>query len=266
MIQFFLSAWRAGLRSRAIQGIIVLGFILVGVAFLSASFSPRQPKTVALDVGLSGIRISLILLSLLWVQELVANEIQRRTVLFALTYPVDRGQFVVGRYLAICALSALAAVMLGMLLWLAVLNAGGGYEQGFAIAAGSAFWSSVLGLWADTALVTAFAVWIATLSTVAMLPLALGLAFAFAAKSLGAVTEYLTSADAGDAMSTQFGPIVEKLYWILPDVSRLDWRVWPMYGVAPDAQAVGWALLMAAGYSASLLMLAVLAFSRRQFE
>jgi len=75
MISFLLSAWRAGLRSRSIQAVLVLGVLLVGVAFLSAAFSPRQPKTVALDVGLSGVRFSLVLFALFWVQELVGQEI-----------------------------------------------------------------------------------------------------------------------------------------------------------------------------------------------
>jgi Cu-processing system permease protein len=75
---FLLSAWRAGLRSRSIQGVLVLGILLMGVAYLSASFSPRQPQTVALDVGLSGLRFSLVLFALFWVQELVGREIESR--------------------------------------------------------------------------------------------------------------------------------------------------------------------------------------------
>jgi hypothetical protein len=51
---------------------------LIGIAYLSGYFSPRQPQTVALDVGFSGIRFSLVLLNLFWVQELVAREIDRR--------------------------------------------------------------------------------------------------------------------------------------------------------------------------------------------
>ena len=79
MWSFLLSAWRAGLRSRSIQGVLVLGVLLVGVAYLSASFSPRAPKTVALDVGLSGMRFSLILFALLWVQELSLIHISEPT-------------------------------------------------------------------------------------------------------------------------------------------------------------------------------------------
>lgn len=263
---FLLSAWRAGLRSRSIQAVLVLGVLLVGVAFLSGMFSPRQPKTVALDVGLSGIRFSLVLFALFWVQELIGQEIQRRTVLFSLTYPVARGHYIAGRYLGVLGLLAIAAILLGMLLWVVVLNTGGNYEQGFAVAPGLPYWLTVLGLWADAAVVAAFATWIASLSTVNVLPLALGLAFAVAGKSLGAVVEYLMTGADNDASIMQLAPIVDAIQWFLPDLSRLDWRAWPMYGMPPDAAAMTGSGLMAASYSALMLALAIWAFSRREFQ
>ena len=266
MWQFMLSAGRAGLRSRSIQAILILGTLLVGVAYLAASFSPRQPQTVALDVGLSGLRITLVLFSLFWVQELVAREIERRTVLFALTYPVARGHYIIGRYLGVLGLIALAAVLLGMLLWLVVLTLGKGYAQGFPVVLGVPYWSTVAGLWLDAAVVTAFALWVATFSTVPMLPLALGLAFAVGGKSLGAVAEYLAKGADGDLALMRFAPIIDAIQWVLPDLSRLDWRNWPMYGLAPDGQAAMLSMVLAFSYAALLLALAVTTFTRRDFE
>lgn len=261
---FVLSAWLAGLRSRSIHGILVVGVLLVGIAYLSASFSPRAPKTVALDVGLSGLRFSLVLFALFWVQELVGREIEKRTVLFALTYPVSRGRYLLGRYLGIVGLLALAAMLLGLLLWIVVLNAGGTYDQAFAVAPGGPYWATVVGLWLDAVVVAAFALLMACLSTVPMLPLALGLAFAVAGKSLGAVIEYLARGD--DISVAHMKPLIDAISWVLPDLSRLDWRPWPMYGLAPDSSAVITALVMAAAYAGLLLTLAVLAFSHREFE
>lgn len=266
MLSFLLSAWRAGLRSRSIQAVLVLGLLLVGVAYLSAAFSPRQPKTVALDVGLSGIRFSLILFALFWVQDLVGREIERRTVLFALTYPVPRGHYLVGRYLGVLGLLALAALLLGVLLWFVVLNSGGSYNQGFAVAPGGPYWLTIIGLWFDAAVVAAFALWIASLSTVPMLPLALGLAFAAGGKSLGAVAEYLSKGAAGDADIMRLAPIVDAIQWVLPDLSRLDWRAWPMYGLAPDPLAMAGGIVVAFSYVALLVTLAVMTFTRREFQ
>lgn len=267
MWQFMLSAGRAGLRSRSIQAILILGVLLMGVAYLSASFSPRQPQTVALDVGLSGLRITLVLFALFWVQELVAREVERRTVLFALAYPVPRGRYLTGRFLGIAGLLALAALLLGLLLWLVVLLLGKGeYQQGFAVVLGWPYWGSVMGVWLDAVVVAAFAVWVATFSTVPMLPMALGLAFAVAGKSLGAVAEYMLKGADGDPALMRLAPIIDAIQWVLPDLSRLDWRVWPMYGLAPEVQAVALGLLMAASYMGLLLALAVMTFTRRDFE
>jgi Cu-processing system permease protein len=266
MWPFLVSAWRAGLRSRSIQGVLALGILLVGVAYLSASFSPRQPRTVALDVGLSGLRVSLILFALFWVQELVGREIERRTVLFSLTYPVARGNYVLGRYLGVIGLLGLAALILGVLLWFVVATTGGDYQQSFAIAGGQPYWLTVFGLWADAAVVAAFALWLSTFSTVPMLPLALGLAFAVGGKSLGAVAEYLAKGGDGDPAMMRFAPVIDAIQWVLPDLSRLDWRAWPMYGLAPEGIAIGLGLALAASYAALLLALAVITFSRREFQ
>jgi Cu-processing system permease protein len=99
-----------------------------------------------------------------------------------------------------------------------------------------------------------------------MLPLALGLAFAVGGKSLGAVAEYLAKGADGDAELMRFAPFIDAIQWVLPDLSRLDWRAWPMYGLAPDALAVALSLLLATFYAALLLAMAVAVFSRREFQ
>lgn len=266
MWPFCLSALRSGFRSRAVLLILILGVLLVGVAFLAASFSPRQPKTVTIDVGFSGIRFSLVLLALFWVQELVGREVERRTVLYALAYPVSRAAYVLGRFSGVLALLAVAAMMLGALLWVSAFFSGGQYEQGFRVDLGAPYWLAIGGLWADAVVVAAFALWIATLSTVQMLPVALGAAFAVAAKSLGAVLDYLGRGADGDPLLVgRFGPLMQAIQWVLPDLSRLDWRVWPMYGVPLDEGAVVFGFLLALGYVLVLLSLAMLTFARREF-
>jgi Cu-processing system permease protein len=198
MWPFCLSALRSGFRSRAVLLILVLGTLLVGVAFLAASFSPRQPKTVTMDVGFSGIRFSLVLFAVFWVQELVGREVERRTVLYALAYPVGRAAYLLGRFFGVLGLLAVAALMLGGLLWLSVVLSGGQYVQGYTVHTGWPYWLAIGGLWTDAVVVAAFSLWIASLSTVQMLPVALGALFAVAGKSLGSVLDYLERGADGD--------------------------------------------------------------------
>lgn len=266
MFQFVLAVVRSGFRSRSFHGVLVFGVLLVAVAYLAASFSPRQPQTVALDVGLSGIRFSLVLFALFWVQDFLSKEVERKTVLFSLTYPVSRGVYLAGRLFGIVVLLTLSALLLAMLLLLAVLLAGGGFEQDFPPALGLAYWMTILGLLVSVIVVASFAFLVAALSTVALLPLATGVAFAIAAQSLGPVAQYLASgADGQDALVARFRPMIEVIRWVLPDLSRLDWRSWTLYAMPPEGGEIAAALGMALAYIALLYLLALMTFRRREF-
>jgi len=267
MYDFMLSGLRSGLRGRSFQAVFVLGVLTIGLAYLSGFFSPRQPQTVALDVGFSGMRFCLVLLNLFWVQELVAREIDRRVILFSLAYPVTRGAFLAGRFAALLLLSLLAALVLGLLLLLAVTLAGGQYSQEFPVALGWPFWAAVLGFTLDAAVVGAFALCIAALSTVSALPLALGAAFAIAGKALGATVDYLSRGADGDAdLLDRYNPLLTIIQWLLPDLSRLDWRDWALYRLAPDFAALGGSVLVAVAYAGLLLLVASHLFAKREFS
>ena len=267
MFEFALAGLRSGIRGRSFQAVFFLGLALIGIAYLSGYFSPRQPRTVALDVGLSGFRFSLVLLNLFWIQELVAREIDRRTVLFSLAYPVPRGAFLLGRFLAVLVLSFLAVVMMGLLLGIAVLFAGGQYVQDFPVSMGLPYWTVLAGLWVDATVVAAFTLCMASLATVSFLPLVLGAAFAIAGKALGAALDYIGRGADGDVeMVSRFGPVLDATRWVLPDLSRLDWREWPMYGLMPKLELMGYSSLMALAYIVLMVAFAVAQFSKREFS
>ncbi len=267
MLPLIRSTWLSGFRGRSFQMVFALGLLLVGVAYLASMFSPRQPQTVALDVGLSGLRFALVLQVLFWVQELVGREIERKTVTLVLSYPVRRSRYVLGRFLGIALLLLTATMMLAMLLWLVVLISDRDYPAARHVALGLPYWMSVFALYCDVLVVLAFALCLASLSTVTMLPLALGSVFAIVGRSIGAVMDFVLvrGADGDAELADRFGPVLQVVGRLLPDLSRLDWRDWPLYNLSPDYSAMGWSLVMAAAYAMLLLALAVLAFNRREF-
>lgn len=267
MLQFFLASWRAGFRSRALLGYFVLGVALVFVAYLSASFSMRQLRTVALDVGLSGLRFCLVFISITLVQDLVGREIERRSVVFSLSYPCSRAYYLLGRFLGVIALSGIAAVVLALLLWIAVMLAGGSFEQEHRVVLGWAYWITIGGLWLDSVVVTSFVLLICTVATTSLLPLSAGIAFAIVGKGFGALVDYIAQGAGGqEEMAAAYRPFLSVAKWLIPDLSRLDWRVWPMYGLPPDASAVGLAALMAVLFIGAMLAFSVWVFTRREFS
>lgn len=265
--EFIRSGVLSGIRGRSIQVTFALGVVLIAFAYLAASFSPRQPQAIALDIGFSVLRFTLVLLALFWVQELFTREIDRKIILHSLALPASRAAFFVGRYLSVVLLAGLSVVILGFCLLLAVLLAGSGYDQEFSVGLGLPFWLTLAGIVLDVAVVSAVAAAVAMVSTVPVLPLAVGAAFAIGGKALGASVDYLARGADGDvAFVSRMGHWVDIAGWLIPDLSRLDWRQWPVYGAAPSAEHLFWAIVMAVSYAAIALILGVRALQRREFS
>lgn len=236
-------------------------------AYLAADFSGRQPATVALDVGLSGIRFVLFLMVLFWCQELVAREIERRTVFLSLAYPAPRSAYLLGRYFGMVLLILAALLILSVLLYATTQLVGlGDFKQSRPVNLGAGYLLTLVYLAIDVCVVTAFTVLISAFSTTPLLPFALGGAFAVGAHAIGPALDFLADKNSGAAEhATLLGPIVNSIRWILPDLSKLDIRPLALYDAWPSALSLVYPLFMAIAYIGIMLALAVVIFRKREF-
>ena len=256
---------RAGVRGQGFRILLLITLGLLGAALLAGNFSGRQPLTVALDVGLSGLRFILLVMMLLWVQDLLARDIERKTIYFLLAYPITRLQFLFSRYLAVAVLSSGALIFVGLALWMMLYFFGSSHQQLQPPAFGLPYVMALTGIWLDLLVVAAFAILLASLSTTPYLPLLLGFAFALAGRGLGPTIDHLRSTRSDPLHQSLFGPVLEHAYAWLPDLSRLVWRALSLYGLMPDISVMALATLNAMAYIALLLTLAAVIFQRRSF-
>lgn len=264
-----LTAWRSGFRGRGVRLIVFLGLLTAAAAWLAAEFSGRQPETVALDVGFSLIRLFGALLVLFWVTELLGKDLERRTIYFVLAYPFPRGIYILSRFLAVAGLAAIAVIGLALFTLAAWwLVAHSGYAQAAPVQLQGAALPLTLSLiWLDLLAIGAFALLIAALSTTPMLAFFVGMAFAVSARSLGPILAYLVSDDSGaQKLAATYQPLLNAIHWVIPDLSRLDIRSAPLYGIWPETGAMLWAGAHVALYSVIALILAMLFFQRREFN
>jgi ABC-type transport system involved in multi-copper enzyme maturation permease subunit len=254
-------------RSRLLPVVAVIGALLAATAWLAAQFSPRQPSTVALDVGISFIRLVVPVLGLLQVQELLAREVDRRLILTSLTYPRSRTLFVLARSCAV------ALVALGLLVFLSAILAGvvtlarTDHGQATPVALGLPYLLNNVLLWLDVVVVLAFGVALATVATTPHLVLLGGVGFMIIGRSASTIVMLLEQEKNLVRGADWYHQGLQWVQWIVPDLAALDVRSVALYGrtelLSPP---VGGLLLMAAGYAALLLTLACLRFERRQFN
>lgn len=264
MKQLLILGVLLGLRTHGTRVFAAVVCLVMASALLAAGFSGRQPLTVALDVGLSGMRIVLLVMALFWVQELFARDIERKTLYFVLAYPMSRAGYLLARYGAAAVLCGLAVLLTGALLWLAVGVFDGGYTQSRPPALDLRFFLVLWGIWLDLLVVLAFAFLLSSLSTTPFLPLLLGLAFALAARGLGPTFDYLRNSQLADPLQARwFGPLLDHAHVLLPDLSRVDWRPWVLYDLPVEGGALLLGSAMALAYAVAALGLASLVFGRR---
>lgn len=261
-----LTAWRSGFRGRGVRLIVFLGLLTSVIAWLAAEFSGRQPETVALDVGISLVRLFGALLVLFWVTELMGKDLERRTIFFVLAYPFPRSIYIVSRFLAVAGLAALAVIGLGLFSLAAWwLIAHSGYHQASPVyLQGMAMVLSLI--WLDLLTIGAFTLLIAALSTTPMLAFFVGMAFAVSARSLGPILAYLASDEAATKLTVTYQPLLNAIHWIVPDLSRLDVRSAVLYGIWPDISTAFWSSVHVILYIVITLALAILFFQRREFN
>lgn len=235
-------------------------------SWLSSQFSPRQPATVALDVGLSFIRIAVPLISLLQIQELLAREIDRRQILTSLTYPRARSSFLMARYAAVVVLASAMTAILAAVLAAIVSWVGASYSQATPVALGIPYVVTVIGVLLDFAVVIAFAAALATVATTPNLVFLGGIGFMIAARSVSTIVKLLEREKDLVTGTAYYHQGLQGVQWMIPDLGALDVRAVALYGKWELLPQSAWALvLMALGYVAALLIIASLRFERRQF-
>jgi ABC-type transport system involved in multi-copper enzyme maturation permease subunit len=108
------------IRDRILYNILLIAFFLMGLAFLASRLSFLSPERVILDFGLSAVNLSCCAIGILMGASLMAKEFERRTIFVALSHPVSRAQFLLGKFAGLMAVISLnwfllSAVYLGIL-------------------------------------------------------------------------------------------------------------------------------------------------------
>lgn len=253
-----LNTFREATRHWVLYGVIIAVLLLNLGGLVLGEMSLQQQPRVARDVGLFGMSFFGAFTAIYLGVRLLYGEIERKTIYNIVCKPIARYEFVLGKYLGmIMSLSLMvAAFALATALQLALLDVD--FSQ--------AVVKAVLLAYAEVLVVAAIAIFFSSFST----PFLSGI-FTFLIFFLGRVTPEIRAA-ADKAQSEVIRSVADLALRPLPDL-----HLFSISGASVDGQHVtvhgdfvgwdyvglagGWAIL----YIATLLILSVLIFSRRNF-
>jgi ABC-type transport system involved in multi-copper enzyme maturation permease subunit len=249
------NTFREAVRDRVLYNLVLFVLLLsVSAIFLGAA-SASQDTKIIVDLGLTAMLLFGAFIAIFVGVGLVWKEIERRTLYTIFAKPVGRSEFLLGKYLGLCATLAVNVAVMGAGVTLVLL-----YVVRGTTPLVHALWPTVGLIYLELTILTAVALVFSSFSSPivsAFCSLAVFLIghFSVELKGFGAVID-----------SAPVRAILTGVYYLLPNLSTFSLITPAAHGIAPPAGHLAVALGYALAWDVALLALAALAFARRDLR
>lgn len=260
-----LNTFREAVRDRVFYNLLLFAVLLVGTSLVIGQLAAGQDVKIIKDLGLAASLLFGVGIAVFIGIQLVAREVERRSVHATLAKPVSRPSFLLGKYLGLLLTLGVNILVMAAALFVVLAVYRAVTPPGV-----QAMWTApaldprlliALGLiYVELAVVTAIALLFSTYSS-ALLAATFTTAIWVAGHFVGDLrTVEQVGASGGTAWAAWLAS------WVLPNLALFDIKAEVVHGVpVPIAQvlaAVGYGI----AYSAAMLLVAVAIFQRRDFK
>lgn len=246
------NTFREATRDRVIAGVFGAGLVLLLTTQFLSPLAMGEGKRLTVDLGLSGISLLGILVTLVAGTSLVAKEIERRTIYNLLSRPIARPHYLLGKWIGMTATLWAVTAGLGTVLW-GLLQV-----RGYAPNPVSLFESVYLGS-LELAVIAALAVMFSAVSTPVLSSL-----YTLGAYLVGQWSDDLRLF--AEKVPGSLSTILHVTSNIVPNLPLFNMRTLAANGEATSLLHIGLATAYAALYCACVLSLAAAAFESRDFK
>ncbi|MBC7543405.1 MAG: ABC transporter permease [Candidatus Sericytochromatia bacterium] len=243
------NTWREAIRDRILLLILVFGVLIISAGSILSLLSLGQGERVLFDLGMSGIAVFGLLVTLFIATSVVGKEMDKRTIYLVLTKPVERLHFILGKHLGMSLILThvlgLMGVVFGVLFWLWTHHLPPALPLG------------VVGILVELWLLSAVAIVFSTFASPVM-----SAVYTLATYLIGHLSHDLLVL--GEKMPyAGLSYVTKTLYYVLPDLERLNFKNVPFdlpIASSYTAQCAGYGLL----YMWVVLFVAVAAFELKE--
>ena len=249
-----LNTLRESLRGKILYATLFFALLVVGASALFSSVTIGDHLKVIKDFGLFTLSFFTVLYAVISGGTLLHKELEKKTIYNILAKSVSRSEFIFGKFFGmLCTALILMTIMsIGLIGFCLLL------ERKLDLALLQAFPYIAFQIMVVCGLTILF-------SAVVVTPMLSG-AFAFFAFFIGRSSEYLMLFVSSHRPAYLPETVVTAIYWILPQLDRIDISNQAVYGHIVSPMHLAFAGLYALGYTGLLLLISVIIFSRREFN
>ncbi|HTY09009.1 MAG TPA: ABC transporter permease [Candidatus Edwardsbacteria bacterium] len=244
-----LNTYREGLRARTPYVLVAYGLLILAAASALTPLALGEQSRILRDLGLAGIEGIAVVLSVVIGTTLVHKEVDKRTIYVILSKPVERYQFLLGKYLGMELLMATVTAAMAAIFAAGVLFQDRSFPAALLIPVGLIF--------LKVSIVNALALLFSTVSSPA-----LGTVFTVSLYLAGCLSRSIL--ELGQKLPTLAAKtLVVILYYVLPNLSDLDVKNQVVFGQPVPLPQVLWGVAYTAAYCIAVLALTTVVFERR---
>lgn len=258
--------FKEGIRNRSIYGISLLSLLMLVANVIISDMIGYEVGKVAVDLALSAVSFSGLLLVLFVGINLMAKDLDRKTIYMVLAKPVSRSQYLVGKFLGILLLITSCITILSLFAACSILLIKLGHPK----SSGHFSW---------------YLIGVSSLFTILMLMLVSALSFLFASFTstsfltfILTVISYIIGMALNDVKALVEAPqafgikvsavtvkLVQAAYYIFPNLSLFDIKIQAAHGLIVSTAYIFSVIGYSFVYTALIMTFACMIFRKKEF-
>ena len=263
-----LITFREGIRNRSVFGILLFSLLLFGLNIAVAGFFMRDIGKVTVDMNLSALSIAGLLLVFFVGVNLMAKDIDRKTVHLVLSKPIARGEYICGKYAGILLFIFVSMAILLLFSCFTVVLLKGVYADYFGQFSWIPFLIAAVFVFVKVAVIAAVVIFFSAITSNSFITLIFSICTFIVGVTIEEVVFYLRSPFASQelAISESLRSFIETVSYLVPNLAAFDFKAEAAHGLPLGWERLGFSLGYAVVYIGVLILLATLIFRRREFN
>lgn len=258
--------FKEGIRNRAIYGISIIALLMLVVNFLISQIIMRDVGKVAVDIALSTVSFSGLLLVFFVGINLMAKDLDRKTIYMVLARPISRAQYMVGKFLGMVGLIVVSNVILGAFAAASLFMLNRIYPNYFQRFSWPMVILALAFIVLMLILLSALSFLFASFTSTSFIALVLTIVSYLIGNSINDVKALVEAPQAvGINPSPVTVKVVQVAYYLFPNLSFFDIKTQAAHGLALSPAYVCWTVIYGLVYTCLVIAIACLVFSRREF-
>ncbi len=245
------NTFRETVRERVLYNLLFFALLMTASSLLLGQLSIRQDEKIVKDLGLASVDIFGTVIALFIGVGLIGKEIERRSLHPLLARPLRRHEFLLGKFVGLGVTLLVNTLLMSLGLFATLLLR---YRR-----ADPALLKAVLAIYMSLLLVVAVTLFFSTLATSTLVATLFSLGVVVAGRYSEVIRNMRDVTNVPEW-------VVTGLYWALPNFHNFDIKTEVVHGDPVALAALGYMAAYLVIYAAILLLLAQIAFSRRDLQ